>query len=77
MISVTPLTRKAELAAKRKTIIRTAAYSTAGLVAFILAASKLANVTGDALSALVLALTALATLVAMLAPKNEARRSHG
>jgi len=76
MISVTPLNRNVELAAKRTIIIRTAAYSAAGLTAIVVAASQLANITGDALSALVLVLTALVTLIAVVAPR-EALHGHG
>jgi hypothetical protein len=76
MISVTPLNRNVELAAKRATIIRTAAFSVAGLTAIVVAASRLANFTGDLLSSLVLVLTAVVTLMAMAAPR-EARHGHG
>lgn len=72
MISVTPFAESPEVTAKRATVIRTTVIAAVGLAAFAFFASKLANVTGDMLSALVLACAALATLVAVLAPKSGA-----
>ena len=76
MISVTPLVHSTEIAAQRAKIIRTAVIAAVALVALALAISKLANVTGDMLSASVVTSAGLATMLAILSPKSGAHR-HG
>jgi FtsH-binding integral membrane protein len=77
MISVTPLARKNEVAAQRSAIIRAAAVTAAAFIAVTFAASTLADMTGDMLSAFVLALTGLVTLLAILAPRSRSRHGQG
>jgi hypothetical protein len=76
MISVTPFEQSSEFTAQRTRIIRTAAIAAVALSLFALAIFKLANVTGDMLSASVLACAGLATIVAVLSPKSGVH-SHG
>ena len=76
MISVTPFVPSTYIAAQRAKIIRTAVIAAVAMSIFALAISRLANLTGDMLSASVLACTGLATFVAVLSPKSGAR-GHG
>ena len=76
MISVTPIVHSTEIAAQRAKIIRTAVIAAVALAVLALAISKLANVTGDMLSATVVTSAGLATVLAILSPKSGAHR-HG
>jgi hypothetical protein len=68
MISVTPLAQTRAIAAQRTTILRTTVVTSVAFAAIAFVVSRLANLTGDMLSAFVLVMTALVTMVAIVAP---------